>query len=163
MTFDLAVVETGNGGDLVLKGADLALVYGVENEGYLATFGGNPEGDTPATITEEQSVDYWANNLMYKGNSSLQFNSQTERTLDLRGLNSEQRLKIEEAIKNDLKYLQEVGAEVKVKVVIKSDDWIQWAISIKMPNGSKSVAIIEGRKVSDADFFIQDFNDDFNV
>ena len=163
MIFDLAVVETGNGGDLVLRGADLALVYGVENEAYLATFGGNPEQDTPSVVTEEQSYDYWANNLMYKGNSSLQFNSQTERTLDLRGLNSEQRLKIEEAIKNDMKYLQEVGAEVKVKVIVKSDDWIQWAVSIKMPNGSKTVTLIEGRKVSDADFFKQDFNDDFNV
>ncbi len=163
MAFDLAVKETGNGGDLVLRGADLAVIYSIENEAYLATFGGNPEQDTPAVITEEQSYDYWANDLLYKGNSSVQFNSQTERTLDLRGLNSEQRLKIEEAIKNDLKYMQELGADVKVKVVIKSDNWIQWFINITMPDGSKSVTLVEGRKLSEGDFFIQDFNDDFFV
>lgn len=163
MGFDIAIKETGNGGDVVLRGADLAIVYSIENEVYLSTFGGNKKQDTPAVITEEQSFDYWANNLMYKGNPKIQFNSKTERTMDDVALNSSGRTRIEGAIKEDIKYLTDAGATTDVKVVIKSDDWIQTKIVVVMPDGSKSVSVVEGQKVSDADFFIQDFNDDFSV
>jgi len=161
MGFDIAIKETGNGGDIVLRGADLAIVYSIENEVYLATFGGNKEQDTPAVVTQEQSFDYWANNLMYKGNSKLQFNSKTERTMGEVALNSSGRTRIEDAMKEDIKYLSDAGAVTDVKVIIKSDDWIQTKISVIMPDGSESVSVVEGRKVSDGDFFIQDFNDDF--
>lgn len=163
MGFDIAIKETGNGGDVVLRGADLALVYSIENEVYLATFGGNREQDTPAVVTEEQSFDCWFNNLLYKGDSKLQFNSKTERQMDNVALTSEGRTKIEDAIKEDIKYLQDAGAVISVKVVIKSDDWIQTKIEARMPDGSESVSVIEGKKLSDGDFYIQDFNDDFNV
>jgi len=161
MGFDIAIKETGNGGDIVLRGADLAIVYSIENEVYLATFGGNKEQDTPAVVTQEQSFDYWANNLMYKGNSKLQFNSKTERTMGEVALNSSGRTRIEDAMKEDIKYLSDAGAVTDVKVIIKSDDWIQTKISVIMPDGSESVSVVEGRKVSDGDFFIQDFNDEY--
>lgn len=161
MIFDLSIGENGNGGDLQLKGNDLELVFGIENEAYLAMFGGNPEQDTPTVIVEEQSLDYWANDLMYKGNPATQFNSKTERTLNTTVLNSSGRVLIEDAVKADLSYLSEAGATITVKVTIISDDRLSIYIKISMPDGSGQIRVINLRKQVDGDFFIQDFNDDF--
>ena len=41
MGFDLAIIETLNGGDLQKVGNDIGVIYGNENQGYLGMFGGN--------------------------------------------------------------------------------------------------------------------------
>ena len=56
--FDLALFETGNGGDYNFTGKDLAVVNGTENMPYIAMFGGNIEASTQNNIGEEQSIDY---------------------------------------------------------------------------------------------------------
>jgi hypothetical protein len=58
--FDLAIIETGDGGDYQLKGNDLAVVNGSENMPYIAMFGGNIEA-TLNNIVQDQSLDYWGN------------------------------------------------------------------------------------------------------
>jgi hypothetical protein len=72
---DLAIIETGNGGDLQLVGNDLAMVNGIENMPYLGMFGGNIEESTVNKVEKLQSFDWWGNNLLMPGNQSIQFNS----------------------------------------------------------------------------------------
>lgn len=160
---DLAITEqNNNGGDLILSGNDLAMVFGIENMPYLAMFGGNPGYSTKSKVTEEQSFDWWGNNLLMRGNPSAQFNSLTEYTLRNVVLNSAGRIQIEEAIKKDLAFLSEM-ATVSVDVSIISVDAIKIEIKIKQNTGGTTVKIINLRKTLDGDFSITDFNDDFFV
>ena len=46
MGWDLAILESGNGGDVSMNGSDLAVYYLDENDIYLRMFGGNIEQDT---------------------------------------------------------------------------------------------------------------------
>src|SRR6478609_1664123 len=117
--FDLAIGEAeGNGGDIKMLKNDLAIVYGNENQVYLALFGGNVEQNTPAIPTITQTNDYWGNSLFWTNNAAQQFNSNTERILNTTALNSAGRVKIENAVKDDLKYLQDTGVQVTVNVTL---------------------------------------------
>ena len=61
---DLVIYETGDGGDVVLKGNDFELTESLFNMPYLAWFGGNPGFSTTGNELEnEQRFDYWANSL----------------------------------------------------------------------------------------------------
>lgn len=157
---DLAVIETGNGGDLQQTGNDLAMVFGIENMVYLALFGGNPGYPTKNKVQEEQSFDWWGNNLFMPGNQSIQFNSLTEKKLQDIALTSSGRIELEGIIKKDLAFLSE-KANIKVDVSIVSHDHIQIKISIVQNDNSTKIKIVNFRKHSDGDFRISDFNDDF--
>lgn len=134
MAFDLAIVETGNGGDILLKGKDLAIVYGWENMPYLAMFGGNPGFPTPVqTVEEEQRFDWWANSLLFNNDRSLQFNSYTEHTLQTVALNSSGRALIEAAVKKDLEFMKPF-ADISVSVAIIKTDVVQITIKINKPD-----------------------------
>jgi hypothetical protein len=99
-------METGDGGDRVLRGNDVATVNGIENMPYILMFGG---GDN----------NYWANKLAYDNKPQLQYLSQTENVLKEVVLNSAGRLKIEQAVLQDLEVLKKYyGAEIKVTVII---------------------------------------------
>lgn len=160
---DFALLETGNGGDLLLQGSDLVVVEGIQNMPYLAMFGGNIEQDTKNKVTEEQSFDWWGNNLLMPNNQSIQFNSITERVINNTPLTSQGRVTIENAIKTDLKFLQDLGAEVSVSVSITATDRIDVNIKINQPAGGSRIIIINFKKKSDGDFYIFDFNDDFYI
>jgi phage gp46-like protein len=160
---DIALFETGNGGDLLLKGSDLAVYDGIQNMPYLAMFGGNVEQDTRNRVTEEQSFDWWGNNLLMPSNQSIQFNSQTERVINTTALTSQGRVLIENAIKADLKFLQDLGAEVSVSVSITATDRIDVNVKIQQPAGGTRIIIINFKKKSNGDFYIFDFNDDFYI
>lgn len=160
---DFQLFETGNGGDLLIKGSDVVVVDGIQNMPYLAMFGGNVEQDTKNKITEEQSFDWWGNNLLMPSNQSIQFNSRTERVINSTALTSSGRVIIENAIKDDLKFLSDFGAEVSVTVSITATDRIDVNIRISQPAGGARVIVINFRKRSDGDFYIFDFNDDFYI
>lgn len=114
---DLLLIETGNGGDLVKKGQDLALVDGYENLPYLAMFSGS---------------DWWGNALLLQNDPSLSFLSKTEAALKEVALTSAGRIRIEEAVKADLSFLKKEipGTDVIVTVSIVSPDRLEIKINI---------------------------------
>lgn len=127
---DLEIVETLNGGDLVKKAKDLSVICGLQNMPYLALFGGNTEESTPVIrLANKQYHDFWANEILWPKNLSLQFNSETERVLNTVALTSSGRVVIEQAIKKDLEFLRG-EADVRVSVSIINDDRITIAIQI---------------------------------
>jgi hypothetical protein len=127
---DLQLILTNDGGDLVKNPKDFGIVLGLENMPLLAMFGGNVEGSTPAQRLENQeSLDWWGNNLLMPNDASIQFNSETERLLNNVTLNSAGRLLIEETIKNDLSFLNPF-ARIVVEVRILSVDRISILIKI---------------------------------
>lgn len=161
MPFDVQIVETGNGGDIVKNGNDLALVYGVENNPYLAICGGNVEAVTENVSTALQSKDYWANSLIMPGDQSIQFNSIVQHTLDITELTSAGRIKIQNAFKKDLEYLKDMGFEVEVNVYITATDRLEAIIKLTSDVGFIKVITLVYKKTTDGDFSLTDFNDDF--
>lgn len=144
--FDQAIGESaGNGGDLQLLGNDLALVYGMENQVYLALFGGNVEGN------------WWGNSLLMPNDTAKQFNSNTERTLNTVALNSSGIAKIQAAVESDLKYLK---AKVTVIVSLFDTNTVGLNIKVAYNSGGSSLTIINfGKKVgSTGDFSLLDFS-----
>jgi hypothetical protein len=111
---DLVLIETGNGGDLVLQGNDLAIATGYENIPYLSMFGG---------------ADWWGNEFL---DPAQQFNSLTESALKQYALNSAGRVEIEKAINADLEYIAAnvPGTKVSVVTTIVSDNRLSIVITI---------------------------------
>lgn len=160
--FDVAIVEGGIGGDIVIQGNDLALVYGIENQPYLASFGGNIEADTISNIAVDISEDYWGNALLIPNNPNAQFNSKLERTLRLVPLTSSGRTKIINAITQDLQYLKDsLGDNIAIGVSIISDNWLQIQLNITLAKGTRVIIINYKKQSSDGDFYLFDFSDDF--
>jgi phage gp46-like protein len=105
---DFKLIETGQGGDLVLLTNDLQTISGYGNMIYLALFGGNIEQSTPTRRLEnEQAFDFWGNRLFHINNPDIQFNSETERILQNVALNSNGRILIIESVKKDLQFMSE--------------------------------------------------------
>lgn len=161
MAFDLAIIETGNGGDIKIEGQDVAVVRSIENMHYLAMFGGNVEESTTTKIYVAQSFDWWANNLLMLANPAIQMNSIVERTLNTTPLTSAGRVLIENAIKKDLEFFQAEGATVEVTVEIVSTDRINVTLKITQSGSQEKIRVINFKKQSDGDWFILDFNNDF--
>ena len=160
--FDVAIVEGGSGGDIVIQGNDLALVYGIENQPYLASFGGNIEADTISNIAGDISEDYWGNALLIPNNPNAQFNSKLERTLRLVPLTSAGRTKIINAITQDLQYLKDLlGDNIAIGVSIISDNWLQIQLNITLAKGTRVIIINYKKQSADGDFYLFDFSDDF--
>lgn len=104
---DLTLIETGNGGDLILRGNDLAACEGFENMPYLSCFGG---------------ASWWGNDLLLP-NQSNRFNATTEDVLKTVSLSSSGRQAILTAIGNDLKHLSNAvnGTKITQEVSISND------------------------------------------
>ena len=122
---DLRLIDSGNGGDLIISGRDLQVVYGFENMIYLALFGGNLFGSVVRRIPGEQAFDYWGNSFIDAPN--MQFDSLTERTLTRVALNSSGRAAILQAVKSDLSFLGNV-ASMSVSASITESDVIEITI-----------------------------------
>lgn len=111
---DVLLVVGNDGTDAVLKSEDLVLTEGLETAIYLALFGGN---------------EYWANGIL---SSSEKYNSKTEQVFKTVALNTSGRLKIEQAIKEDLSLLaQQENLSLDVLVMINLD---RADIQIKLGN-----------------------------
>lgn len=105
-TTDILLYETGNGGDLAVLNNDLVMTEALDQQVYLALFGGNVDANTkPKYVDSEERFDYWGNSLVWTDKTTRQFNSNTERAIKANQLNSSGRLAIIQAINEDLRYL----------------------------------------------------------
>lgn len=139
---DLVLHETGNGGDLQLKGNDLDTSNSIFNLIYMGLFGGNPKAVTTGDELEtEQRLDWWGNNLLSQDQPEIQQNSTFEQTLIEVALNSSGRLRIEEAAKNDLDFLKEI-AEITIETRIIAVDKIEIIIFAKEPENEEKQSFI---------------------
>lgn len=157
---DLAIIETGNGGDFSMNGCNPAMVYGFENHPYLGMFGGNKAASSSNIGTDMQLFDYWGNKLLWPDNQSIQMNSEFERALDKINLTSQGRTRLIETAKKDLEFMTPF-AKIEVDASITATDRLDMVIKIIQKDGSTSVQIINFRKSTDGDFFLLDFNNDF--
>jgi hypothetical protein len=109
ITKDVLIFESGDGGELAIENQDLVFVETLYQQIYLALFGGNVEQVTKTNyLFNEQRFDYWGNSLFFADAPSLQFNSNTEKTLQNIALNSSGRLELIRAVESDLQYLNEL-------------------------------------------------------
>jgi hypothetical protein len=165
---DVAIRETGNGGDAQLIGRDFRLVSGWENMVYLAMFGGSVEQDTPEERTEgEELFDWWGNTLLDNESDQL-FNSVTERTLNEVPLNSSGRLKVEQAVLLDLDFMRDF-ANISVETEITGVDRLSIRIKVIQPDSLQEQVFIylwDGVQGTLSAFNPSeqgDFNNDFNL
>jgi phage gp46-like protein len=139
---DLQIVETGNGGDLMMIGGDLAQVSGWENMVYLALFGGNVEANTdPARPENTQDFSWWGNALLMPNQPGLQFNSNTERVLKSVGLTSGNLPAIQNAVNADLAFMNDF-AKVSITVSIIGVDKVKLDIVVKEPGTLNSMQFV---------------------
>jgi len=130
---DVIIYENGNGGDVQLKGNDLATTDGFTNMPYLAWFGGNPGSITTGNeIEDEQRFDWWGNNLLLENQQEIQFNSFLENILNNTTIDSEARASIQNFATKDLDFIL-TFASVDVSVSIISDDRISIEAKLTKP------------------------------
>lgn len=157
MSFDLKIIETGNGGDFVNLGNDLEVTDTIYTMVYLSLFGGNVEESTVDGFVNPQSFDYWANKLMFGDDPSQQFNSETERTLNNTALDSSAIDKITDAVLSDLMYLKKLF-KISVKVSLPYINHVKIEITFEgIENSNQYVVVINMRKENNGDFSIFDF------
>jgi phage gp46-like protein len=115
---DIALYETSDGGDLFISNNDLGSTETLIHQIYISLFGGNVEASTKGNeLSSEKRYDWWGNSLIFGDRQEKQFNSETERVLNNTVLNSAGRLEIEQSVKNDLKFLQNV-VDMKINIQI---------------------------------------------
>lgn len=121
-TKDILLFESGGGGDFAILNDDLVMGESLYQQIYLALFGGNVEDSTRQSYLEsEERFDYWGNSLIWKEKKTLQFNSETERTILKTVLNSSGRASIISAVNDDLKYLEPlIDYTVEVEIISNS-------------------------------------------
>lgn len=133
MIADLRLIETFNGGDIVLKGNDIEMISGFQNMPYIGMFGGNRNQSTTGSKVTEQAFDFWGNNLFDPNGQDVWFNSLTEQMLNITSLTSQGRLEIEQAVKKDIDFLTKF-ATVTVSVQLVSVDTVIITIEVQEPN-----------------------------
>lgn len=110
---DILLRETGNGGDILLRGNDFATVSGYENAVYLAMFGGSR---------------WWAN---YMVDAPQKFLSKTEEALRTNALTSAGRIAIEDAAYEDLAFLKNIpGTVVKITTTLPAANRLDMVIDV---------------------------------
>lgn len=133
MIADLRLIETYNGGDIVLKGNDIEMISGFQNMPYIGMFGGNRNQSTTGPKVTEQAFDFWGNNLFDPNGQDVWFNSLTEQMLNITSLTSQGRLEIEQTVKKDIDFLTKF-ATVTVSVQLVSVDTVIITIEVQEPN-----------------------------
>lgn len=138
---DLALHETGDGGDIQLLGNDLVTTGSIFNQIYMGLFGGNQVSTTGTELETEQRLDWWANGLLFQDEPEIQINSNLETTFNEVALNSSGRLQIEEAVISLLAFLRDV-AEISVETSVIDIDRIQITILAQEPENIQEQAFI---------------------
>jgi hypothetical protein len=119
---DIMIYESGGGGEISLKNADIEMTDGLLNMPYLAHFGGNLEASTTGNEDENtERFDWWGNVFLEE---SAQMNSSLEKTLNETALNSAGRVTIERQAKNDLQFLSDI-ADISCNVGIIGVDKVR--------------------------------------
>lgn len=141
-TKDILLFESGDGGEMAILSNDLVLTETLYQQVYLALFGGNVESNTKNdTLINEQRFDWWGNLLFFKETSSAQFNSNTERTLLEVVLNSSGRLKVIQAVNDDLVYLNDL-LDYTVDVEFFGNDKIRIIVNFT-PKGNQENKVLQ--------------------
>lgn len=155
-SFDIALFENNNGGDILVKGNDLVKYFENEGQVYLALFGGNVEESTaPVNIPGKERFDYWGNYYLSVDN---QFNSKTERTLNTSALSSQGRAAIQSAIEYDLMYMK-TFSNITVSVALEGVNRIRISIITAYFTGRKTLTTaVYVANSSTGDFYLQDFS-----
>lgn len=130
---DLLLIETGNGGDVVLNGNDFVLIDGLQNMPYIAMFGGNVE-----LSNNDESVDWWGNSLLMFNEPDVQYISVLERTLTNIALSSASIQVIKRAVAEDLSFMQDF-CDIKIDVQLIGIDRISIYIKITKLDGLEVV------------------------
>lgn len=139
---DCAIIENGNGGDLVKNPKDLLLFFGFENMVYLAMFGGNVEQSTPSKrLVAQQDFAWWGNNLLMTNDASIQLNSATERALNTVPLTSSGRVQIDNFIKTDLQFMEEF-VNLTVETAITATDRLEISLRLQKPDNLQSTQFV---------------------
>jgi len=143
-TKDIALFESGNGGNFIVLNNDLLLSETLYQQIYLALFGGNIEASTKQSYLEtEDRFDYWGNSLVWKTKKNKQFNSETEAILRKVALNSSGRLEIVQAINSDLAYLSSlITFDVEVSILSSSSIRITVSFTDKTNQESKVMQMV---------------------
>lgn len=137
-TTDINLFETGSSGDFSIVNDDLLMGETLYQQIYLALFGGNFEASTKdAYLQSEERFDYWGNGLVWKTDKSIQFNSETERTIQNTTLNSSGRLIIIQSVNNDLDYLKTL-INFSVEVEIPKHDLLRIIISFSAKSNQQN-------------------------
>jgi len=131
---DLYIRETGDGGDAVLTGNDFKTTQGFYNFPYFGLFGGNLNGSTDGNRSDtEQSFDWWGNFLLESTSPKVWINSKLESALNRIALTSNNRFKLIEIIKSDLKFMKDF-ADIDVDVLYRGVDTVIIKIDIFQPS-----------------------------
>ena len=143
-TVDIGLYSGDNGGDIYLIDGDINTTETLYQVIYISLFGGNVESNTLGNeISDEERSDYWANNLFFNNNESVQFNSSTERVLNNTSLTSLGRLSIKNSVEQDLLFLKEIVTfEVNVYILSSSRVSIEVYISGLLNNENKTYQLI---------------------
>ncbi|NRA92522.1 MAG: hypothetical protein HRU26_07525 [Psychroserpens sp.] len=129
----LKVVETLDGGDLVLKGNDLEGTDSILNHPYIALFGGNFRQSTEDVGDQDETrYDWWGNDTILRNQISTQINSSFERSLNEIPISSEGISLLEDIVLKDLSFMSDI-ADVSVSITALSSNSIKVSISIKKP------------------------------
>lgn len=129
----LKVVETLDGGDLVLKGNDLEGTDSILNHPFIALFGGNVRQSTEDVGDQDETrYDWWGNDTILRNQISTQINSSFERSLNEIPISSEGISLLEDIVLKDLSFMSDI-ADVSVSITALSSNSIKVSISIKKP------------------------------
>ena len=122
---DVAIIETGSGGDLIYQAPDLQPANGLENMPYGLMFGGN-------------ASDGWWGNALLMPNTP--FSCLTQEALINNPLTSQGRINIEAAMNADLQVLVDnvPGTTVALTTAIGGPDRLEAEINI---NGQSFLAV----------------------
>ena len=141
-TKDILLFESGDGGEMSIMSNDLALSETLYQQVYLALFGGNVQQNTKSDfLISEQRFDYWGNSLIWNTQQSRQFNSNTERVLNQVALNGSGRLKIIQAVVDDLEYLNDL-LTATVDVQFLETNKIRITVSF-VPKGNQENKVLQ--------------------
>lgn len=138
---DLYLIETGNGGDLVVVGNDMKIIDGLENFIYIGLFGGNPGHSTQGAKVDEQIFDFWGNYLFEPSNRSIWFNSTFEYLLRNLAITTANRIVLEQAILEDLQFMTSF-ATIQPTVQIVGFDKLKITILVTKINGTLSRELV---------------------
>ena len=143
-TKDILLRETGSGGDFAILSNDLVLSDTLYQPFYLAMVGGTLWANTKSKdLDNEERFFYWGNSLIWSTQKNKQFNSETERALQESVINSSGRLKVLQAVKNDLAYLANViNFEVQVNLLAQNKLSITITFTEKSNQQDKSLQFV---------------------
>lgn len=141
---DVLLFQTPDNGDICIEGGDVELSPGLETAAYLSLFGGNLADDG----SQNNPNNWWGNSL--ETDPSFEYRSQTQYLLGTIPPTTKNLLRLESAVKNDLKWLEDVSAanSVSVSASLIGLNKVQIAIDIKAEGLEAQFNFVENWRAS---------------